>query len=158
MARHVKISGVPETQKALRSVETRLFPKRGGPVLQGLRSGAVVVRRAWRNEIERQTAESQADGSFYDPTGLMRKSVMIYRLRRPARLGATEVIRVTINPGAVYPGGERVAAVAGALEQGDSRMEAKALVRKAFTASEQESVAAIQAGIERRLSQILAKL
>jgi hypothetical protein len=162
MAAKVSVSGVSQAQKQLRSVQYRLFPKRGGPVLSGLRAGATVIRGAWRNEIDRQVAESQADGSQYQPTGTMRKSVKIYRIRRPERMGATEAVRVTIDPLAKYKSGdesgERVAAVAGILENGRSDMPAKALVRKAFDASEDQAIAAIQAGIEQRMAKILSKL
>lgn len=158
MAAKVSVSGVSRAQKQLRSVQYRLFPKRGGPVLSGLRAGATVIRGAWRNEIDRQVAESRADGSQYQPTGTMRKSVKIYRLRRPERVGATEAVRVTIDPVAKYESGERVAAVAGILENGRSDMPAKALVRKAFDASEDQAIAAIQAGIEQRMAKILSKL
>lgn len=158
MAGKVSVRGLPNAQKQLRSVQYRLFPKRGGPVLAGLRAGATVIRRAWGSEVDRQVAESQAGGSQYNPTGLMRKSIRIYRLKNPGRLGATEAVRVTIDPKAKYETGERVAAVAGILENGRSDMPAKALVRKAFASSEDQAIAAIQAGIEKRLSQILSKL
>ena len=157
MAR-VRVKGLDKAQKDVRSVQNRLFPRRGGPVLAGLRAGATVIRRAWRAEIKRQAAESKANGSDYTSTGLMHKSVRVYRIRRPQRLGGVEAVRVTIDPSARYPSGERVAAVAGILEHGDARMEAKALVRKAFDASESTAIAAVQAGIEKRLAAILAKL
>lgn len=155
---YVTVRGVEQTQKALRSVQYRMFPKRGGPVLAGLRRGGAVVRKAWRGQIDRQVSESQANGSEYQPTGLMRKSVKIYRLKRPSKVGATEAVRVTIDPSARYPSGERVAAVAGILEHGDSRMEAKALCRKAFAESESAAISAIREGMEKRLSEILGKL
>lgn len=154
----VTVRGVQQTQKSLRSVTTRLFPKRGGPVLQGLRSGAAVIRRGWRSEIDRQVDESQANGSSYTPTGLMRKSVTIYRLKRPARIGATEAVRVTINPGATYDSGERVAAVAGILEHGHSRMEAKAIVRKTFDSRKAEAESAIASRIQAAIARVLARL
>lgn len=157
MAR-LTVKGIPETQKVLKTVTTRVFPKRGGPVLQGLRRGAAVVRRTWRQEIDRQVSESQAAGSDYQPTGLMRKSVTIYRIKRPRRLGATEAVRVTINPGATYASGQRVAAVAGILEHGHSQMEAKAIVRKTFARSRGEAESAIQAGIEKAIQRVLSKL
>lgn len=157
MGRYVNVRGVPQAQKSLRTLTTRLFPKRGGPVLQGLRRGAVVMRRGWRSEIDRQVDESQAAGSSYEPTGLMRKSVTIYRVRNPQRHGATEMVRVTINPSATYASGERVAAVAGMLEHGDSRMEAKALVRKTFDSKRAEAQAAIAQGISTAIARILSK-
>lgn len=157
MAR-VTVKGLDRAQKQLRSAQYRLFPKRGGPILSGLREGAKVIRSAWRVEIDRQVADSQGEGSRYNPTGTMRKSVKIFRIKRPQRIGATEAVRVTIDPVARYDEGERVAAVAGILENGRSDMPAKAIVRKAFDASEDQAIAAIQAGINKRLNDILSKL
>lgn len=155
---HVTVRGVDQTQRALKSVHFRLFPKRGGPVLSGLKAGAYVIRKEWRSQIDRQVSESQAAGSDYQPTGLMKKSVRIYRMKRPQRIGATECARVTIDPKATYQSGERVAAVAGILEHGHSNMPAKAIVRKTVAASESQAIAAIKAGIEAKLQKILAKL
>lgn len=158
MARHVRVTGVNETQEKLRLATTRLFPRRGGPVLQGLRKGATVIRRAWRAEIRRMVATSQYYGSRYEPTGLMARSVKIYRVKRPSKLGANEAIRVTIDPKVTYDDGTRVAAVAGILEHGHSNMEAKAIVRKSFDASESQAIAAITKGIEDNLARVLKKL
>lgn len=157
MAR-IRVTGVDRAQKSLRTVTTRVFPKRGGPVLFGMRRGAVIFRRGWRSEIDRQVQESQAGGSRYTPTGLMRKSVTIYRVRNPYRHGATEMLRVTINPKERYDSGERVAAVAGILEHGDSRMEAKALVRKTFDTNRSAAESAILQGIQTRIDYVLSRL
>ena len=68
------------------------------------------------------------------------------------------MLRITINPKERYDSGERVAAVAGILEQGDSRMEAKALVRKTFDTNRSAAESAILQGIQTRIDYVLSRL
>ena len=169
MARHVLITGVSEAQKTLRSVHKRMFPGRVGPVLGGMRDGVKVIIKAWRAQIT-QTVRSKteaAKGQYpYVPTGLMKKSVGVYRMKRPGRVGADAAYRITVNTKIEYPrtgdktGREpiRVAAVAGILEHGHSRMPAKAIVRKAFSKSSAAAESAIANGVTVALEKVLNNL
>lgn len=170
MARHVRVTGANEAAKSLRSVEGRMFRGGVGPVSQGMRKGASVIVKAWREQIKQSTrtkADAAANAKYpYIKTGLMAKAVGLYRMKRPGRVNAKLAYRVTVNTSAVYPrtgdktGREpyRIAAVAGILEHGRSDMPALGIVRKAFAKSNGQASSAIAAQITQDLTKILNKL
>lgn len=153
----VQIRGLDGVLELLKSLPPELVFRRGGVVLSGLRRGGNVIRKAWRAEIQRILDEPNIGGVYYS-TGTLSKSVKVTRLRNPRRIGADEAVRVSVPSRAKYPDGTRVALVAGVLEFGTEKMEAKAPIRKAFDASKHEALAAVVAGINAGLERAIKKL
>jgi HK97 gp10 family phage protein len=141
----------------LEKLPAELVSKRGGPVLAGLRRGGNVMRKAWREEIDRLIAEPNI-GKQYIASGTYQKSIRVVRMRRPERVGANEAVRVTVPGNATYPDGERVAMVAGVLEAGTEHMEAKAPMRKAFDARKGEVLQAVISGMDAGIQRAIKKL
>lgn len=141
----------------LQALPPELVSKRGGPVLAGLRRGGNLMRKAWREEIDRLIAEPNI-GPQYVASGTYQKSIKVSRMRNPKRVGADEAVRVTVPGSATYPDGDRVAMVAGVLENGTEHMEAKAPMRKAFDARKNDVLQAVVTGIDAGIQRAIKKL
>lgn len=141
----------------LQKLPAELVSKRGGPVLAGLRRGGNLMRKAWREEIDRLLEEPNIGGT-YRSTGTYAKAIKVSRMRRPERIGANEAVRITVPGNATYPDGERVAMVAGVLENGTEHMGAKAPMRKAFDARKGEVLQAVVTGIDAGIQRAIKKL
>lgn len=157
MKETVRVEGLDGVLDMLRKLPPELVSKRGGPVLVGLRRGGNAMRKAWRQEVQRIVDEPNIGGEYVS-TGTYAKNIRVIRMRRPQRVGANEAVRVTVNSAATYPNGTRVAAVAGILEVGHERMEAKAPLRKAFDASKETVLQSVVRGINDGIARAIKKL
>lgn len=153
----VRVIGLEGVLDSLRKLPPELVSRRGGVILFGLRKGANVIRKAWRQEIERLIAEPNIGGVYYS-TGTYSRAIRVNRMRQPQRVGANEAVRVTVPGRFTYPDGKRVAMVAGVLEFGTEHMEAKAPMRKAFESSKNEALDAVVKGINLGLERAITKL
>lgn len=157
MAEIVEIKGLVGVLDMLKKLPPELVSKRGGVVLSGLRKGGNLLRKAWRQEVQRIIDEPNKGGD-YESTGLYQKSVVVSRVRDPKRIGADEAVRVRVKS-ATYPAtGVNVGLVAGVLEHGTEHMPAKAPMRKAFDSTHQQALAAVVAGINAGVEKAIKKL
>lgn len=156
-----EVKGLEGVLSLLNKLPPELVSKRGGVVLSGLRKGANVMRKAWREEVQRLISEPNI-GPDYIATGTYQKAISTSRLRKPKEVGGDEAVRVRVKA-APYPETgngkpKNAAMVAGILEHGTEHMEAKAPMRKAFEASSQKALDAVVKATNDGIAKAIKKL
>lgn len=153
----IEIKGLAGVLSMLKKLPPELVSKRGGVVLSGLRKGGNVIRKAWRQEIQRVIDTPNAAGNDDQSTGLYQKSLLVSRMRDPKRKGADE--GVVVRPKrAKYPDGDTVGKIAGLLETGTESAPAFAPMRKAFDSAKTAALEAVVKGINDGIQKAVKKL
>lgn len=150
MADEVVVTGLAETIKALRALPTAISGKSGGPLRKALYQAAKVIR-------------AEAIQLAPDDTGLLKKSIAMFRDRAPQNIGANEHYTIGVrklrrkyadtqrNRGKGRVG--KSYTLAGAayyarfLEFGTSKMAAHPFFRPAFEAKKVEAVRAFETSL-----------
>ena len=95
----VKITGVDDVIKSLKSLPPEIVSKRGGPVKSALRKAAQVIRKQAIINLD-ATIGVNVDGGYFS-TGLLKKSVVVTRGKPPTgSKGERYLVRVKRR---VYP-------------------------------------------------------
>lgn len=153
----VEVKGLDGVLRMLKALPPELVSKKGGVVLASLRKGANVIKKEWKEQVQRILDEPNHGGADYKSTGTYQKAISTTRVRKPKKLGGDEAVRVRVKP-LVYPDGDPVGLVAGVLEHGSETMSAKAPMRKAFDAKSDEALQAVVKGMNDGIAKVIKKL
>lgn len=151
----VKISGIDDTLRALKSLPTEIVSKRGGPVKLALAKGARFLRDEAKRNLEAAIALNGDESS-----GLLLKSVIASRGKQAfGTKGERYLVRVKRK---TYPDrdGKAVTTLqtANLLEYGSSNQPATPWLRPAVLSKGQQTINVVVTDLNRRIDLITRKL
>jgi len=153
----IEVKGLDGVLAMLKALPPELVSKKGGVVLASLRKGANVIKKEWKEQVQRILDEPNLGGADYKSTGTYQKAISVARVRKPQKFGADEAVRVRVKS-LVYPDGDLVSEIAGILESGSETMAAKAPMRKAFDAKSGEALDAVVKALNDGIAKVIKKL
>lgn len=169
----IKVTGLSETLKTLRSLPPEIVSRRGGPVRAALRKAAVVIQKEAQANVDRIVQEPNKGGLPSKSTGALKQAITVRR-RKPLPGTNGEVFTVGISPikrrysetrhnvrkrrvGKEYfllpP-----TYYAWFLEFGTKRMQPHPFMRPAFEAKKEEAVSVFQDELDKNVAKIVKKL
>lgn len=148
----IKLTGLDDVLNLLKSLPPEVVSKRGGPVRQALRKGAVVIFKPAKANLERVT-----EGD--DTTGLLVKNLVVTRGKAPSS-GNGERYLIRVRRKSYQRKGKTVTTLKTAqlLEYGSSQQPAEPWLRPAFNANAPKAITTVQDELLKSLDRIVRKL
>lgn len=155
----LRLTGMDGVLDTLKSLPPEVVSKRGGPVRQALRKGALVILKQQQANLQAAMASSTSEGARL-ATGLLLKNTVVTRGKAPSD-GKGERFLVRVRRKA-YPrkGGKPVTTLKTAhlLEYGSSQQPAEPWIRPAFAAKARDAIATTQTELLKAIDRIVKKL
>lgn len=155
----LKLTGVDDVLRLLKSLPPEVVSKSGGPVKAALRTGARVIQKEAALNLARSVDAFDEDG---DPqsTGLLLKSLVVTRGKAPSSgKGERYLVRVRRK---IYPDrkGEVTTTLKTAqlLEYGSSKQNPEPWIRPAFNAKAREAIEVTIKTLRQNIDRIVRKL
>lgn len=155
----IKLTGLNGVLEALKSLPPEIVSKRGGPVRQALRKGAVVILKQEKANLQIVVNNATASGKR-ESTGLLLKNLIVSRGKAPSSgKGERQLVRVRRKSYA-RDGGKPVTTLqtANLLEYGSAKQPAEPWIRPAFNAKASEAIDTIERELVRAIDRIATKL
>lgn len=139
----------------LRLMPKEIVGKRGGPVKQALRRGALVIALQAQENIRNITARPDEDG--YVSTGTLAASVVVRRDPRPQRSGANERYRILVARRRYPDGKTRTVATGRYLEYGTEFRAPTPWLTPAYFSKRQEALDTVLAELRKSIDRYWKK-
>lgn len=164
-AETVRVEGLSETLAALDAIRKEIAQsgvqvKAANPVRAALRQAANVIMKQARANVDAIVATPNVGGRDLS-TGLLKKSIKVYRPKKRYMRGHTDMAQVRVDSKARYPVGRagkkypRVSDVAFMLEIGTERRAPMPFMRPAFENKKGEALEKFRTEFTTRVQQLI---
>lgn len=154
----MKLSGLDGVLALLKSLPPEVVSKRGGPVRQALRKGAVVIQKAAKQNLTSVTANASDEGKHFS-TGFLQKNVVVTRGKEPTGTkGERYLVRVLRK--SYKRKGQTVTTLKTGqlLEYGSSQQPAEPWLRPAFESKATQAIETTVSELNKSIDRIVKKL
>lgn len=154
----IHLSGLDGVLDLLKSLPPEIVSKRGGPVRQALRKGALVIHKQAALNLATATANAGADEKKHS-TGLLKANLVVTRGKEPTGTKGERYL-VRVRRKSYKRKGQTVTTqnTARFLEYGSSQQPAEPWLRPAFLAKAGEAINTTVTELNKSIDRIVKKL